>query len=122
MMSLAALTFSAAARNDSSATTPSNASKRIAMAFGSKLPLSFRMRLKACLHTPGVAVGVRYPLAAEIADGFQSPTTAIGKANTIAARCREIVLRAAGQSAKSLSGEEVCPERGIDAGSEAFSA
>jgi hypothetical protein len=27
-----------------------------------------------------------------------------------------------GQSAKSLSGEEVCPERGIDAGSEAFSA
>jgi hypothetical protein len=24
----------------------------------------------------------------------------------------------AGQSAKSLSGEEVCPERGIDAGSE----
>ena len=28
----------------------------------------------------------------------------------------------AGQSAKSLSGEEVCPERGIDAGSEAFSA
>jgi hypothetical protein len=27
-----------------------------------------------------------------------------------------------GQSAKSLSGEEVCSERGIDAGSEAFSA
>jgi hypothetical protein len=27
-----------------------------------------------------------------------------------------------GQSAKSLSGEEVCPERGIDAGCEAFSA
>jgi hypothetical protein len=27
-----------------------------------------------------------------------------------------------GRSAKSLSGEEVCSERGIDAGSEAFSA
>jgi hypothetical protein len=38
------------------------------------------------------------------------------------ARRTENLEEKAGQSAKSLSGEEVCPERGIDAGSEAFSA